>query len=169
MPVTRSLTSRQEGYVQDRTSGLNRSDAYRNHYSTANMSGKTVNEAACRLDKNSKVAARMLELNVATQATLAAKRVWDKERLLDEAETNLDGAREARQWASANGSLEFIGRATGLITDKQQTPTVPVTQIIINLAPGVAPPAGMVEATEYRELPAAEGGEDDDIGRADDA
>jgi len=74
---------------------------------------------------------------------------------VDEAEVNLELARTGgyKGAGSANGALEFIGRATGLLNDKQQPGSVAVTKIIINLTPGVKPPPEVVEATEYRELP----------------
>ena len=42
-------------------------------------------------------------------------------------------AREGKQFGSANGALEFIGRVTGLLNEKQQPGSVAVTKIIINL------------------------------------
>ena len=149
------LTRKQEGYAQDRASGLAQTSAYRNNYGTSNMSAKTVNEAASRLDKNYKVSARILELQAATEAALAEKRLWDVDRLIGEAEINLIGAREGRQFGPANRALEFIGKATGLLDGKHQDPQVPpVTRITINLAPGVEPPADQVVESSYRELPA---------------
>ena len=149
------LTSKQEGYAQDRASGLAQSAAYRNNYDTSNMSAKTVHEAASRLDKNYKVSARILELQAAVEAALAEKRLWDVDRLVEEAETNLELARTGgyKGAGSANGALEFIGRVTGLLNDKQQPGAVAVTKITINLAPGVELPPEVVEATEYREIP----------------
>ena len=147
------LTYKQEGYAQDRASGLAQSAAYRNNYGTSNMAAKTVHEAASRLDKNYKFTARILELQAATEAALAERRLWTTERLVEEAETNLMAARDGKQMGSANGALEFIGRVTGLLNDKQQPGAVAVTKITINLAPGVNPPPEQVEATEYRELP----------------
>ena len=41
------------------------------------------------------------------QRQLAEKRHWDREE-------NLAGAREAKQFGSANGALELFGRVTGL-------------------------------------------------------
>ena len=94
---------KQEGYAQDRASGLAQSAAYRNNYGTSNMAAKTVWEAASRLEKNSKVAARVLELRAATETALAEKRLWTTDRLVDEAETNLLAARESRQFGPAIG------------------------------------------------------------------
>ena len=146
------LTAKQEGYAQDRASGLTQSTAYRNNYGTSNMVAKTVHEAASRLDKNYKVAARVLELRATTETALAEKRLWDVDRLVDEAEMNLLGAREGKQFGPANRALEFIGKATGLLDGKQRDNDAPVTQIIINLAPGVEPPGAQIVESSYREL-----------------
>ena len=40
-------------------------------------------------------------------------------RFLDEAETNLDLAREAHQLAPANGALALIGKVTGLVSEEK--------------------------------------------------
>ena len=69
------LTRKQEGYAQDRASGLAQAAAYRNNYSTSNMASKTVHEAASRLDKDYKVSARIQELQAATEAALAERRL----------------------------------------------------------------------------------------------
>ena len=147
------LTSKQEGYAQDRASGLAQSAAYRNSYGTSNMAAKTVHEAASRLDKNSKVAARIQQLRSVTETALAEKRLWTTDRLVEEAERNLLGAREGKQFGPANRALEFIGKATGLLDGKHQEPHVPVTQIIIHLPPGVEPPADQIVEGESRKLP----------------
>ena len=102
--MDRHLTSKQEGFAQNRASGLDRSAAYRNNYGTSNMSAKTVWEEASKLDKHPKVTLRIAELQTATEAALAEKRLWDIERLVDEAEVNLHAARSAKQFGSANGA-----------------------------------------------------------------
>ena len=97
------LTSKQEGFAQDRASGLARSAAYRNNYGTSNMSPKTVWEEASRLDKHPKVSARIQQLQAAVEAALVERRMWTRERFISEAESNLYAAREAKQIGSANG------------------------------------------------------------------
>jgi len=92
--MTGKPTAKQEGYAQDRASGLDRSSAYRANYRTGNMAAKTVWEEACRLEKHPKVSARILELQAATETALAEKRLWDVERLVEEAEANLAGAKQ---------------------------------------------------------------------------
>ena len=118
------------------------------------MSPKTVHEAASRLEKYYKVSARIQELQAATEAALAVKRLWTTDRLVAEAEINLDGARVGKQFGSANRALELIGRLTVLVGGKQQEePHVPITRITINLSPGVEPPADQIVESSYRELP----------------
>ena len=56
------LTAKQELFVQKIIEGMNQADAYRAAYSSKNMSDKTIHEAASRLVRDSKVAARLAEL-----------------------------------------------------------------------------------------------------------
>ena len=92
---------------------------------------KLLEETASRLDKHPKVSARILELQQATEAALAERRMWDRERLISEAESNLYAAREAKQMGSANGALELIGRVTGLLSSKPPNQNVMVTKITV--------------------------------------
>src|ERR1035437_9242759 len=61
------LTSKQEAYALAYCRLTNASDAYREVYHPEKASAKTVNEAACRLAKNSKVAARVAEIRAAAE------------------------------------------------------------------------------------------------------
>jgi phage terminase small subunit len=56
------ITSKQEAFALAYCRLINASDAYREAYHAGNMNAKTINEAASRLLKNSKVAARIAEL-----------------------------------------------------------------------------------------------------------
>jgi phage terminase small subunit len=66
----RRLTPKQEAFALAYCRQMNASDAYREAYHARNMNPKTINEAASRLLKNSKVSARIAELKV--PAILAA-------------------------------------------------------------------------------------------------
>jgi len=74
------------------------------------------------------------------------RRQWDRERLIDAAEENLAGAREAKQFGSANGALELIGRVTGLLNERQQQQTVTVTRITVVTTDAAMPRAEIIEA-----------------------
>jgi phage terminase small subunit len=58
------ITSKQEAFALAYCRLMNASDAYREAYHAGNMNPKTINEAASRLLKNSKVSARIAELKV---------------------------------------------------------------------------------------------------------
>src|SRR5215813_12007798 len=57
-----ALTAKQEAFAIACAKGENASEAYRAAYESRRMMPKTINEAACRLLANSKVAARIAEL-----------------------------------------------------------------------------------------------------------
>ena len=107
------------------------------------------------MDKNYKASARIQELQAATEAALAATRLWTTDRLVDEAETNLELARIHKQMGSANGALDFIGRATGLLSDKPRDMPVRITRVtvVLDLGADAEGQPQIVEATEYREIP----------------
>jgi len=112
------LTSKQESFAQAIVDGFPQVDAYKRAYNSENMDPSTVYQEASRVANNRKVAARIEELRDLVTIAVTEKRAWDLERLVDEAEINMAGAREDRQWSAANGSLTTIGKATGLLVDK---------------------------------------------------
>ena len=138
----RKLTAKQESAAQLVASGWKQIDAYRHCYDVSvTASAHSVETDSLRLFNNPAMTLRIQQLKATAEAVLAERLVWDLGRLVDEAEKNLDRARSLGQMAPANGSLELIGRVTGILGDKQQGTMAPVTQIIINLAPGVEMPA----------------------------
>ena len=64
------------------------------------MAAKTFWEEACRLDQYPKVSARIEQLCLSAESALADKRLWDSERLIDDAEADLHAARANRQMGS---------------------------------------------------------------------
>ena len=72
----RMLTANQEAFVQNVIQGMSQMDAYRSAYPNSKSSDKTIQEAASRLMKNSKVLARLTELRqeLATPAIMSAQK-----------------------------------------------------------------------------------------------
>lgn len=56
------LTPKQEKFVRNLVSGMNKTEAYKKAYNTSKMKEKTINERACVLAKDNKVTARYNEL-----------------------------------------------------------------------------------------------------------
>lgn len=76
------------------------------------------------------------------QQALAQRRLWTLERLVDQAEKHMEVAltdhpRRGPNVSAANGALEIIGRATGLLTDrpKVEAPAI-ITRITVVLHRG---------------------------------
>ena len=108
----------------------------------AGFSAATAAQQASRLLRNVKIQQAI----AGRQRQLAEKRQWDRERVVAEAETNLYAAREAKQFGSANGALELIGRVTGLLNEKQQQQSVTVTKITVITTDASTPRAEIIEA-----------------------
>ena len=138
-PITR-LTPLQEAYAQLLAVGTPEVDAYpQAGYDISNCTTKTVYELASRLAHDVKVASRVQQLKAQVHAAMVGAQAWTLDRIVDEAETNLDLARTGgfRGVSAANGALEIIGRATGLLSDrpKGEAPVV-ITRVTVVLNRG---------------------------------
>ena len=75
-----SLIPKQEKFIQNIVSGMSQREAYKNSYNAENMENKTIDEAASRLFKDSKINARYQELieELQDKAIMTAKErmVW---------------------------------------------------------------------------------------------
>lgn len=74
-PTGATLTAKQEAFCQAIADGMTQADAYRTAYNAVNMKSSTVQENACRLMANSKIAARVAEL----RSKLTQKQLWTRE------------------------------------------------------------------------------------------
>ncbi len=158
-----TLTAQQEGFSQTLVGGVNQSDAYRANYDTANMLPATVHEEASRLAAHPKIAARISELKAAYHAIVEAKWELSAEKFVEEAKTNLDGARSSGQWSAANGALQLAGKATGILVDVVAATDRPinVTKVTIVLNQGDGTPV-VIDSTA-REVPELEDGGDGSV------
>ena len=130
MAVYMSLTPKQHVFVQGILSGLNQSDAYREAYDVDGMLPATIHNEASKLMAGH-------EVTTSIEAGWDSQRGWTLARVVEEGERNLAGSREANQWASANGALQFLGKITGTVTEKPTLETVSITRVTIVLDSGV--------------------------------
>lgn len=147
--MQQKLTQKQEAFAQAVVGGMNQSDAYRHAYDAGRMLPATIWVKASVVAGDDKVAARIQELRQATQAAVAANRVWNTERLIEEAETNLNLGRTLGQLAPANGALRLIGEATGLLRDQAPDTGIQITKVTVILAAGVQVPESRILDTGY--------------------
>ena len=131
------------------TGGITQAEAYAQaHYAVENMSQRSVEVEASRLAAIPKVSLRIQELKDADSDKLAQKRVWDKSRLIDEAEINVTLGREYKQIPASNAALTLIGKLTGELVEQ---PTGPgsaqlVTQVTVVLNRGTDTDLVAIEA-----------------------
>lgn len=124
------LTAKQEGFAQSVVGGMNQSDAYRANYGCTRMAPDTIYVSASQLAANPKVAIRIDELRAATTREIVKARAWDQSRFIDEAQQNMDQARELGQMAPANGALTLIGKVTGIVSEDKGTADTALDAII---------------------------------------
>jgi hypothetical protein len=129
--ATTKLTQRQDAFSIDRAQGIPATQAYRNHYSTANATKKTIWELASRLDASAKVIARVTELRALATGQITSELAMTMEEYLLEARANLAGARAAKLFSAANVALQAIALASGLL-DTQRSTAQTITQVVIH-------------------------------------
>ena len=113
MSNNKRLTAKQEKFAQPIVDGCGQSEAYKLAYGTSNMLPATIHNNAYKLMHHGEIAARISEARETVDAELMEIRTWTAGKLVEEAETNLAGARAAGAWAPANKAVEIIPRLTG--------------------------------------------------------
>lgn len=127
------LTEKQEAFCQGVISGLSLSDAYRQAYNTQNMQPATIHSNACRMFADSKIEARIREINrgleekrrmmAASDAALALRVLRE---MAEKADTDASRIRAAELLAKAGGV--FTEQVE--ITDKTERNEAEVEQAI---------------------------------------
>ena len=124
------LSKKQELFIKLHVvDGLNISDAYREAYDTKTNKQNSLYNQASMLASNPKVAQRIMELKRSIEDKLASDVVWDRNKIVSELAVNVELAREHKQMAASNRSLELVAKITGVISTedtKQLTGTVSV-------------------------------------------
>ena len=123
------LSKKQELFIKLHVvDGLNISDAYREAYDTKTNKQNSLYNQASMLASNPKVAQRIMELIRSIEDKLASEIVWDRNRIVSELAVNVELAREHKQMAASNRSLELVAKVTGVLAEdtKQVTGTVSV-------------------------------------------
>ncbi len=125
----RALTAKQEAFSVAVAKGRTASDAYRASYGAKDMSAKTITEAASRLVKNSKVAARVAELRApALEASQVDVDRWVRETSKYAFAEPSDDLKHADK----RGYLEMMGRSLGAYEkdNKQKAPNVNINVVL---------------------------------------
>lgn len=147
-PVT-GLTGQQEAFAQAVAAhylagkpGLGYSDAHSlaYHHAPDTLPGTIYTEASL-LASSPKVAQRIQQIKDQAQAQLAKKQAWNLERFLNQAEKHIDIAlfdypKRGPNVSAANGALEMIGRASGVLKDKPVEVQPVIRRVVVVLHHG---------------------------------
>ena len=109
------LTPYQLHFCRCLANGMNLSDSYRESYSQKNMSKKTINEAASRLNTNSKIQARVDYLISQKEQALIRSTVSLKTKVLAKLDEFMDTA--TTQDGNKIRAAELLGKSIGLFKD----------------------------------------------------
>jgi len=122
------LSAKRQSFCRYIVNGCNPTEAYRKAYNVTSERKSTATEAASRLMKDSNVNAMIQTLQADISDKLASEIVWDRNRIVSELAVNVELAREHKQMAASNRSLELVAKITGSLTEepKQLTGTVSV-------------------------------------------
>ena len=156
------MTHKQEKFAQAIIDGCGQSEAYKLAYETSNMLPATIHNSAYKLMQHDEIAARISEAREAVATGLMATRIWTAEKLVEEAEANLTGARDDHAWAPANKAVEIIARLTGNLEPAEREEIPRITTVVYNLSAGTVAgdEAGIVDAEDYTVLPYGDDGAD---------
>ena len=105
------MTSKQASFVEELFTGASQSTAYKNNYSTTNMSPKTIWEASSRLSKHPKIVARLDELRLEKEAEERMLRLCYSDFVINELQKLALNSKSDRARVKA---LELLGKTVGL-------------------------------------------------------
>ena len=112
-----TLTPKQELFALSVASGMTQADSYRKAYSTEKMKAKSIQEKACVLMADVKIAARVKEL----REPIAKRAQITLERHLKTLEGLRDSASSAGQYSAAISAEVARGKASGLYTERTES------------------------------------------------
>ena len=126
--MAQQLTAPQQSYCEHISRGLNQSDAYKMAY--PGSAPATIYSQSSRMSRLPHIMQEIERL----RAPVVQNQAWDRERLVRELWELSQAARARHQYGSAVRSLELIGKACGLLVDRQEISASVRTEAIVSLS-----------------------------------
>jgi hypothetical protein len=126
--MAQQLTAKQASFVEHLAAGVPQSEAYRRAYPDATPA--TVYSQAGRLSRLPHIAQEIERI----QQPDRQQQAWDRTRLVRELWELSQAARARHQYGSAVRSLELIGKACGLLIDRQEITASIRSEAIVSLS-----------------------------------
>ena len=126
--MAQRLTAKQASFVEHMAAGVPQSEAYRRAYPDATPA--TIYSHAGILSRKPHIAQEIERI----QQPEKQQQAWTRERLVRELWELSQAARLKHQYGSAVRSLELIGKACGLLVDRQEIAASVRTEAIVSLS-----------------------------------
>ena len=126
--MAQRLTAKQAAFVEHMASGVPQSEAYRRAYPDATAA--TAYSQSHRLSRLPHIAQEIERIQQPEQQYQA----WTRDRLVRELWELSQAARLKHQYGSAVRSLELIGKACGLLVDRQEIAATVRSEAIVSLS-----------------------------------
>ena len=126
--MAQQLTAPQQSYCEHMSQGMSQSDAYKMAY--PGSAPATIYSQSSRMAKLPHIMQEIERL----REPVVQQQAWDRARLVRELWELSQAARLKHQYGSAVRSLELIGKACGLLIDRQEISAVVRSEAIISLS-----------------------------------
>jgi len=126
--MAQQLTAPQQSYCEHISQGLNPSDSYKMAY--PGSAPATIYSQSSRMSRLPHIMQEIERL----RAPVVQQQAWNRERLVRELWELSQAARLKHQYGSAVRSLELIGKACGLLIDRQEITASIRSESIVSLS-----------------------------------
>ena len=126
--MAQQLTAPQQAYCEHISQGMSQSDAYKMAY--PGSAPATIYRQSSRMSKLPHIMQEIERL----RAPVVQQQAWDRARLVRELWELSQAARAKHQYGSAVRSLELIGKACGLLVDRQEIAATIRSEAIVSLS-----------------------------------
>ena len=126
--MAQQLTAPQQAFCEHISQGMSQSDAYKMAY--PGSAPATIYSQSSRMSRLPHIMQEIERL----RAPVVQQQAWNRERLVRELWELSQAARLKHQYGSAVRSLELIGKACGLLVDRQEISASVRTEAIVSLS-----------------------------------
>ena len=126
--MAQQLTAPQQAFCEHISQGMSQSDAYKMAY--PGSAPATIYSQSSRMAKLPHIMQEIERL----RAPVVQQQAWNRERLVRELWELSQAARLKHQYGSAVRSLELIGKACGLLVDRQEIAATVRSEAIVSLS-----------------------------------
>ena len=126
--MSQQLTAPQQAFCEHMSQGMSQSDAYKMAY--PGSAPATIYSQSSRMSKLPHIMQEIERL----RAPVVQQQAWDRARLVRELWELIQAARLKHQYGSAVRSLELIGKACGLLVDRQEITASIRSEAIVSLS-----------------------------------